>query len=438
MQSRRNFLASMGSGIAALAAVPVKAATKTNIVLMMTDDLGYECLACNGGTSYSTPHLDRLAASGIRFEHCYSQPLCTPSRVKLMTGRHNFRNYKRFAHLEPEEITFANVLRDAGYATGIVGKWQLGYDASLPQHFGFDEYCLWQLTQQKNKGERYTHPLIEENGEFLPRGEKAYGPAVFNDYARDFMTRHKDEPFFLYYPMVLTHDPFVPSPDSEEWADTPHKKDNKFFADMVAYMDKAVGQVAAHLDELGIRENTLLMFTSDNGTHRSLTSRMGDTVIRGGKGTPPDAGTRVPLIASWPAHIKEGRVSQDLIEFSDFFPTILEAAGAPLPEDREIDGVSFLPQLRGETGNPREWIYIHYDPHWGSFSKVKSKFARNQRYKLYHDGRFYDVPNDPLEERPLDLEAAGPKARAVRKKLQAVIDKMEKRGSVFRPDLDLD
>ncbi len=194
-----------------------------NIVLILADDMGYECLGCNGSTEYQTPNLDRLAAEGIRFEHCYSQPLCTPSRVKIMTGQYNFRNYEDFGYLNPNQKTFANLLKDAGYATCIAGKWQLNglnrnnpgnQDVNRPFHFGFDEYCLWQLHHQKKDGERYADPLITQNGKDLPRKSDLYGPQIFADYICDFIDRKSDKPFFVYYPMVLVHDPFVPTPDS--------------------------------------------------------------------------------------------------------------------------------------------------------------------------------------------------------------------------------
>ena len=187
--------------------------SRPNIVLIMADDLGYECIGANGGESYATPVLDRMAAEGVRFEHCYAQPLCTPTRVKLMTGLSNVRNYVEFGTLEKSQTTFAHLLRDAGYATAIVGKWQLGRDASLPAHFGFDEHCLWQLLRRPS---RYAHPGLEVNGKMVDYRSGEYGPDIVCDYACEFIERHKDGPFLLYYPMMLTHSPFVPTPDSPD------------------------------------------------------------------------------------------------------------------------------------------------------------------------------------------------------------------------------
>ena len=267
-----------------------------NIVLIMADDMGYECLGCNGSTEYKTPNLDRLAAEGIRFDHCYSQPLCTPSRVKIMTGKYNYRNYEDFGYLNPNQQTFGNILQKAGYATCISGKWQLNglnrnnpnnQDVNRPYHFGFDEYCLWQLHHKNVKGAgRFADPLITQNGKDLPRDPDAYGPRIFADYILDFIDRKADQPFFVYYPMVLVHDPFVPTPDSPEWADTElrHKNDTAMFADMMAYTDKIIGELEAKLKEKGVWENTLFIFTADNGTHRTIRSSTLNGVVKGAKG----------------------------------------------------------------------------------------------------------------------------------------------------------
>ncbi|MEZ0265448.1 MAG: sulfatase-like hydrolase/transferase, partial [Phycisphaerae bacterium] len=200
-----------------LFAVPALAATpspRPNVVLILADDFGYECVGANGGTSYKTPTLDKLAATGVRFEHCYAQPLCTPTRVQLMTGIYNVRNYVNFGNMDPKSVTFANLLKNAGYATGICGKWQLGHDRDLPKRFGFDESYLWQLTRRPP---RYANPGLEINGKEVDYTNGEYGPDLVNEFARDFVRRHKDKPFFLYYPMMLTHDPFQPTPDSKDW-----------------------------------------------------------------------------------------------------------------------------------------------------------------------------------------------------------------------------
>lgn len=430
--NRRQFIKTAGFGTAYLAMggclnASGQVSKKPNIILIMADDLGYECLSCYGSQSYTTPILDELARTGMKFEHCYSQPLCTPSRVKIMTGQYNFRNYTNFGVLDPSQKTFGHLLQGCGYATCVVGKWQLlgsvnqskkvRGTGSLPSQAGFDEHCLWQIMK---RGSRYKDPLMIRNGKPVEDFKGKYGPDISCDYALDFIDRHKARPFFLYFPMALVHDPFVPTPDSEDWNKKSHKNNTKYFADMVAYMDKIVGRFIDKLDALGLRDNTLFIFTGDNGTHKSINSKMPDGFIRGNKGETPDAGTRVPLIANWPGVIPAGRVCGDLVDFSDFVPTFAEAVSTEIPAIMPIDGQSFLPQLRGKKGNPREWIFCHYDPRWGK--RPKRRFVRDKRWKLYANGDLYDVRADVLEQNPNPI---GPEANDAREKLQKVLDSIK-------------
>ena len=408
---------------------------KPNIILIMTDDMGYECLSTYGSASYHTPHLDKLAANGVRFDHCYSQPLCTPSRVKIMTGKYNFRNYTAFGHLDPREKTFGNMLKEAGYSTAIAGKWQLngisggkmpGWDdTSRPHHFGFDEYCLWQLHNTRAEGERYANALIVQNGKQLPRHKDKYGPQMIFEFVVDFIERKKDKPFFVYYTMNLVHDPFWPTPDSKDWQDPEkrHHADTAYFRDMVSFADKIVGRLMDKLDQAGLTENTLVIFTGDNGTNKNIVSKMKDgRVIAGGKGTMTDAGTRVPLIAYWKGKSLKGNVNTDLVDFADFLPTLAAAAQVSIPKGQTVDGQSFLPQILGKPSTPKEYIYMFYEPKWGKFEK--GIFVRDKKYKLYSDGRFYDVQRDVLEAHPIDLTRAEGEALAAGKKLKKVMDEM--------------
>lgn len=403
------------------------ASKRPNIILIMADDLGYECLGCYGSQSYKTPVLDELAKGGMRFEHCFSQPLCTPSRVKIMTGRYNLRNYTNFGVLDPSQKTFGHLLQECNYATCVVGKWQLYGSVnqsaevrgtgSLPGQAGFDEHCLWQIME---RGSRYKDPLMIRNGKPIEDFQGRYGPDISCDYALDFIDRHKAEPFFLYFPMALVHDPFVPTPDSKDWSQKNPKNNTKYFADMVVYMDKIVGRIVDRLNAHGLRENTLFLFIGDNGTNKSIKSKMPDGILQGDKGETTDAGTRVPLIANWPGVIPAGRVCGDLVDFSDFVPTFAEAAGVEIPADMPIDGKSFLPQLRGEKGHPREWIFCYYDPRWGN--RPKRCFVRDKRWKLYANGDLYDIKTDVLEQNP---NPVGPEAADVRTRLQEVLDSIK-------------
>lgn len=399
------------------------AAERPNIILIMADDLGAECLGSYGSASYQTPRLDRMAGEGMRFTHAHSMPLCTPSRVALMTGRYNSRNYISFGALAPGETTFADYLKASGYATGVTGKWQLDGEKKAgaaagthPEEAGFDEYLLWHYIK---RGERYADPEFKRKGEAVKIHEGAYGPDLLNDFALDFIERHQGGPFFLYYPMCLVHDPFVPTPDSKEWAEGDRKKEDlKHFPEMVARMDAMVGKVLDKVDALGLAERTLVLFTGDNGTNRNVTSRMVDgREIAGGKGLTLDTGTHVPLIARWTGSVPTGAVNVGLVCFEDFLPTLAEVGGAALPQDAGIDGRSFLAQLRGATEPSRDWIYVPYNPLNGKKSTLV-RYARGKEWKLYGDGRLYNVLLDPAEQSPLPPGEAA----AERAALQAVLD----------------
>lgn len=425
------------SCLIALSAAETSAADRPNIVLIMADDMGYECLSANGSLDYKTPNIDVLAAAGLRFEHCYSQPICTPSRVKLMTGQTNKRNYVKFGMLDRKQTTFAHLLKDAGYKTCIAGKWQLGKEVDAPQHFGFEESFLWQHTRSgrsksngKNYDRRYVNPLIESNGEERDYVGGEYGPDVCSEFICDFIDRNKEEPFLVYYPMILTHCPFDPTPDSADWdpkrlGSTTYKGDRndpqRLFKDMVEYVDKTIGKLDARLQQAGVRDNTLLIFIGDNGTDTPIVTNTTFGKVVGAKGQMIDAGNHVPCFVSWPGVIKKGRVVQDIIDFSDILPTICEATGTKVPAGLTIDGQSFLPQLKGETGSPRDSIYMWYSRNGAV--KAARAFARNQRYKLYESGKFFDVPNDRSEKKPLGDASLSEEQLRVKAVLQARLDR---------------
>jgi arylsulfatase A len=434
-------------------------AARPNIILIMADDQGYETIGANGGTSYQTPAIDRMAASGMRFENAYAHPLCTPTRVALMTGRYNFRNYTSFGELQLSEKTFGNMLRDAGYKTCIVGKWQLSErDFQAPFHFGFEEYLLWHFGMRVNgvpapgsQGSRYWDPVFYHNGKLLTDVKGKFGPDVMADFVEDYIRKHQAEPFFLYYPLALPHDPWIEPPGYQNGAAETSRfpgeiraregvgnqpggapgtqeaeEKQRRFAAMVAYVDKMVGRVTAQLEALKLSEKTLVIFTGDNGTHPSLHSTFKGRDVKGDKGRPTDAGTHVPLIAQWKGRIPAGKVNQDLIDFTDFLPTLAEIAGAKPPAGVTIDGHSFAPQLRGQKGNPREWTYCHYDPRWANFKFTR--YAQDKQYKLYHDGMFFDYRRDPLEQYLLAEPGLTAAQLAAKRKLQRVLDTLQPTG----------
>ncbi|MEQ1824955.1 MAG: sulfatase-like hydrolase/transferase [Pirellula sp.] len=408
-------LSSLSSTVLSQAQAP-----RPNIVLIMADDFGYECLTCNGSESYQTPNLDKLAASGMRFEQCHVQPLCTPTRVQLMTGRSNIRNYVHFGTLLRQEKTFAHVLKTAGYATAICGKWQLGHEIDSPKHFGFDESCLWQHTRRPP---RYANAGLEFNGIERDFKHGEYGPDLVNEFAIEFVTKNRQGPFMLYYPMILTHNPFQPTPDSREWDpkvnDEKQATHPKHFADMTAYMDKLIGRLLAKLDELGIRDNTLVLFLGDNGTNKTLKSKFQGNEYPGGKGTTTVRGTHVPFIASWPSKLKPGQVNRDLICSTDFFPTLCDAIGVEAPKN--LDGNSFLPQLVGTQAKSRDWIYSWYSPRQQNDLTIR-EFAFDQQFKLYRDGKLFDIRSDPDEKRPLESANRSNAALAASAKLSKALE----------------
>ncbi len=433
------------------ASLPAAPASRPNILLILADDLGHETINSYGGTSYKTPNIDALAKSGMRFASCYATPLCSPSRVELMTGRYGFRTswINLIGRGAPEEVndyfdpkketTFGQLLKNAGYATAIAGKWQLCDFPKNPDHLklcGFEQSLCWAWVVAGKQTSRYWAPVLWDNGQLRKVPAQVYGDDLFSDFLIQFMKQHRKEPFFAYYPMALVHAPHIAPPGSPRAAaaqkaaaqgnrvngkkkrtsalgqDDDLVNDPANFPDMVAYMDKTVGKLIAALGELGLRENTLVVFTGDNGTDRKITSLMGQVSIPGGKGTVTELGSHVPLIASWPGTIPAGGVNADLLNFSDVLPTLAEIGSAPLPRGVKLDGRSFAPQLLGQPGTPREWVFTQLG---------QNRFARDHRFMLHSDGRLFDIPNDLFEKK--DLSASDqPETVAAKKRLQAVLD----------------
>ena len=414
---------------------------KPNVVLIMADDMGYECISANGSEDYKTPNIDKLAAEGVRFEQCFSNAICTPSRVKIMTGLYNKRNFTKFAHMDRGQVTFAHLLKKAGYATAVAGKWQLGGQADSAQHFGFDQSCLW---RHNAGGSRYPNPGLSINGKPVKYNNGEYGPDVCTDFICDFIEANKDKPFLAYYPMILPHCPFEPTPDSDDWdpkspgsatykgpGDDAMKKKN--FTDMVQYIDKLVGRIVRKLEALGIRDNTMIIFTGDNGTDTPIVTRWKGRNIAGAKGKPYDAGVRVPLVINWPGKIAPRVLKNELVEFSDFLPTLCEVSGAPLPEDYPGDGVSLWPVLSGTGGSGgtggrvKEHVYIWYFRGW--------MMVRNQHFGVRRGHASqqaeYSKYSGHYSREKVEIDSATEREQAAIGKMKKVMDDMATVDSIF-------
>lgn len=390
--------------------------SRPNIVFILADDLGVPGVGCCGG-EFKTPNIDALAAGGIRFERCFAAPLCAPSRALCLTGRYGFRtgvlDNSLGGKVTPQnEVCIAKTLKQSGYATCVAGKWrQLTYFTTVADGaaWGFDEFMIWGVSFDADKGERYWDPVYNHNGRPLKDAKDKYGPDLLHDFAVDFIRRHRDRPFFLYYPMPLVHALILRTPDTAPGV-TDHKA---LYADNIAYMDKLVGKLVAELDRLNLREKTLIVFTGDNGSVNAGNVR--GRKIDGVKHELNEGGSRVPLIANWKGTTPAGKVLNDLVDFTDFYVTFAEFADAKLPEGVKLDGHSFAPQLRGEKGAPRDWIYIQLGQKW---------YARNDGWKLNETGELYDMGDAPFGEKLVSPDQENSGAKNGRKKLQAVLDEL--------------
>lgn len=382
------------------------AGRKPNIILILADDVGWGEIGCFGADRFQTPHIDALAESGIRFESCYSMAMCGPSRCTLLTGRYPFRTGLTGNHsanaIEPGgEIMIPTVLEQAGYVTACAGKW--GQMSLGPAEWGFDE-SLAAGNGQYWRG-RY---LRDGASRELPDGR--YLPDMVHEFVADFMERHRDRPFFIYYPMIHVHIPIQPTPDSR-----PDASPDQLYADNVAYMDSLVGKLVGELDRLGLRDETLLLFVGDNGSIRPpAATPVRGKLLSGHKASMLEGGSRVPMIVSWPGVAAAGAVDRDLIDFSDFFTTFAELAGCEPPPGVTLDGRSFLARIRGAAGAPRDWVYVELDGR---------SYVRDARWKLTNGGELLDMRDAPFVEHAVRDDEGGGEAAAARSRLQAILDR---------------
>ncbi len=430
---------------------PLRAADKPNVVLIVIDDLGQRDLGCYGSTFYKTPNIDRAAKEGVRFTDAYAAcPVCSPTRASILTGRYPQRagitdwipgrkdapdqRLKRPEirnELPLEETTIAKVLQQNGYATALIGKWHLGGKGFEPEKHGFDVNIAGDETGTPRS---YFAPFENKLGK-MPGLENAKEGEYLTDRlaaeAEGFIEKHKDKPFFLYLPHYGVHT-LLKAPQAlvDKYKATPThgKQSNPVYAAMVESMDAAVGRVLKKLDDLKLSENTLVIFTSDNGGLATLEGMpFAPTInspLREGKGYLYEGGVRVPLVVKWPGKVKPGTTDQVACSI-DFFDTILDATGTKKPANLKTDGVSLLRTVTNGEQLAQRAIYWHY-PHYANQGGRPGGAVRSGDYKLveyYEDGRreLFDVRKDLSESRNLVNDAP-----ATVKELAAALDSWRK------------
>jgi len=381
---------------------------KPNIIFILADDLGIGNISCYGSDQFKTPNIDKLASTGMRF----TQPFRTGTT-----------NQDRVGKLEPaKEICLPSVLKTAGYTSLMVGKWS--QFPLQPSDFGFDEYMRFQAsgkywnTQPSNKS--YT-----KNGKVVPLLDGEYLPDLMHNQVVDFISKNKKNPFFAYYSMSHIHGEILPTPDSK-----PDSKD--LYTDNINYMDKLVGKLVKALDSLKMRENTLIVFMGDNGTafmgdngtaaEGATRATVNGKKLSGKKGDMLECGSLVPWIVNWKSSIKAGKVINDLVDATDWIPTFAALTGAKLPENVILDGKSFAPQLKGEKGTPREWIFMELGNQW---------YVREDKWKLNRANELFDMRNAPFEEILIPADSKDEIAMSARQRLSAVLKSINPEGGII-------
>ncbi|MDO6720757.1 sulfatase-like hydrolase/transferase [Psychrosphaera sp. 1_MG-2023] len=425
---------------------PFEKVSKPNVVLILIDDLNHYGITAYGANRlhsydgefkhkvFSTPSIDSLAQKGVLVERAYAHPICENTRISLMSGKRNNRNYLRPKSQHHSDLTFGDAFKKAGYKTGLFGKWKQSRGTeeiagqSYLSEFGWDTYTAFDVIEE---GQRFINPSLVVNGEVVnykgrqdvdpETGRRWYGPDIVNRHALRFIEENKHQPFFLYYPMLLVHDDHKPTPDTRPKSifdnfpevatyNNTLGDDRQYFPDMITYMDKLVGKVVNKLEEQGLIENTLIVVMGDNGTKSTFGHVLPDgTIYPGGKGRTAENGIRVPLILSQPSVIPSGQGSSirrysGIVNITDIYPTVAESAGVPMPNADQVDGVSFWQQAVGKNNlEHRDYIYRWYIGNNRFPTDDLLRFVFNKDYKLYAPdkdfpkGRFFDLTNDPLE-----------------------------------------
>lgn len=377
-----------------------------NVILILADDLGVETIEAFGGKSYHTPELTKMAGNGRIYPFMHATPLCTPSRNSLLTGKNSIQNYLGFGYLNPSEKTLGHYFKEMDYQTIIVGKWQLAEQGGMrPKRTGFNEHFLWNVDHAR-RGSRYWNPTIVENSKYH-KFKDEFGPDLFLQKIKRAIHKHKAEPFFIYYPMVLPHTPFVLTPLQTK-SDSSLTKQEKF-SKMVEYMDYIVGQIRTELVNQKLDSTTVLIFMGDNGTDRNIVSRYKGRDVHGGKALTLNSGIRVPLIIEWNGQIQAGTIDSTLLDISTLFEGIIQLSTGidikSIASTRTINQIdpfvefdiysSWLNLDYEYRYNPNEWFFQYFQPLQNN-TQLKA-FVQNKEFKLYSDGRFYKMNADPLE-----------------------------------------
>ncbi|GAB3911970.1 sulfatase [Larkinella knui] len=402
-----------------------KPKTPPNVILILADDLGWSELGCYGNRFNETPHLDRLAAGGMRFTQAYATaPVCTPTRIALLTGQHparvgitDYLDARDEKFLSPEYVTLNERLKQAGYHGGLIGKWHLTGDYTKkkgePSKHGWDEVICSETGYIANGD--YVHPYF-----FMPdvpaKTEGEYLTDRLNQEAVDFIKRNQAKPFFLYLSHYAVHTKLAGKPDKvakyQQKPGVGTRQNNPELAAMLESIDDGVGQIVATLKELGLSGNTLILFTSDNGGERNVTS---NAPLRGGKSELYEGGIREPLIACWPGRIKPGAVSDQVVNTLDLYPTLLELASVKPAAGQVLDGISLASVLKGSAKPLPRTLYWHYPLPKPHFLGGRSAGAiRSGDFKLieYFDTgqvELFNLATDPGEQ--TDLSATQPDQR---------------------------
>ena len=417
--------------------VDLLTATKTNIILIVGDDVGYEIPTYNGGQSYNTPNLDFMAANGTHLPNFFSHPDGPPSRLALMTGKYNYRNWVDFGYLPPDSKTIANMLHDdAGYKTCYVGKWQFdGGDVSIKKH-GFDKYLVFMpFNPDDNNGHnqfyrRYKNPYLYQDARYLSDNavKNKYSEDMFFNYASNFIDSNKTSPFFLLYSHNLVQHPWSPTPDDPDYAnwnpsvDDDANEDKKYFPGMVAYMDKIIGKLINKIQASGLSNRTVIIFTSDNATAKHIKSQYKGQTVNGSKDLTIRAGLNVPLVSYGPGIVLSGKTDTSLTDLTDILPTLAGIAGIPKPSTwGPLDGKTFYDNLIGNPTRQRKWVYCYWP---GYFKRETKSYVFDYNYKLYDSlsgGNFYNIRTDVNEQRPLKNSQLTPDEKDIKRKFKKIL-----------------